>query len=170
MIPSATVTVLVELQLQMLRQALARLTPDRTSAGYRAAPGDFESLISDACRRHGVDPSLVKGLIKAESGFDPQAVSRAGAKGLMQLMDSTAASLGVTDPFDPAQNVEAGVRLLSSLLDRYGDERLALAAYNAGPGAVDRAGGVPDIAETQVYVPRVLAYREEFSRSGGWEA
>jgi soluble lytic murein transglycosylase-like protein len=156
----------------LLRQAAATLAPTALAKGTLASssPGDFDDIILDACGRHGVDPALVKGLIKAESNFDPAAVSPAGAKGLMQLMDSTAASLGVADAFDPRQNVEAGVHLLSDLLARYGSEALALAAYNAGPGAVDKCGGVPQIAETQAYVPRVLLYRDRYTRSTAWEA
>ena len=137
---------------------------------YPTAPAAFEDIIGQVCQRYDVDPTLVKGLIKAESGFNPQAVSSAGAKGLMQLMDATAASLGVSDPFDPLQNVDAGVRHLRQLLDRYRDEALALAAYNAGAGAVDRYGGIPPLAETRVFVPRVLSYREAYADSQHWEA
>lgn len=170
MISPAAMTILLRVQLQLLRGALADLAPGSRSRSSCSAPSEFEALIERACRRHGMEPSLVKGLIKAESDFDPQAVSPAGAKGLMQLMDATAAALGVADPFDPEQNLEAGVRLLSSLLDRYHDESLALAAYNAGPRAVDQFGGVPPFRETLQYVPRVLAYRDAFARSDTWEA
>ncbi|MHB0877390.1 MAG: lytic transglycosylase domain-containing protein [Anaerolineae bacterium] len=163
--------VLMQLQAALLRQAAAGLKCQKSERGLSGAgPSDFDSIIVKACDKYGIDPALVKGLIKAESGFDPAAVSSAGAKGLMQLMDGTAEWLGVTDSFDPEQNVDAGVRFLSALIERYDDEALALAAYNAGPGAVDKAGGVPEIAETQVYVPRVLAYRDEFAGSSGWEA
>ncbi len=124
----------------------------------RRAPADVEALVADAARRYGVDPALVAGVIETESNFNPGAVSPAGAKGLMQLMDATARGLGVRDALDPAENVQAGTRLLRDLLDRYGgDTRLALAAYNAGGGAVDRYGGIPPYAETQRYVPKVLA-------------
>lgn len=116
----------------------------------------FADLIADAAARHGLSVSLVRAVIQAESNFDPLAVSSAGAKGLMQLMDETARSLGVRDPFDPAQNIEAGVTYLRQMLDRYGNIQLALAAYNAGPGAVDRYKGIPPFAETQRYVQRVL--------------
>lgn len=170
MIVPTAMTVLLRVQLQLLRGALAELIPGSQALALRSTPTDFETVIEQACQRYGVDPSLAKGLIKAESDFDPQAVSPKGAKGLMQLMDATAAALGVADPFDPVQNVEAGVRLLSSLLDRYHDERLALAAYNAGPRAVDQFGGVPPYQETLEYVPRVLAYRDAFSSSSTWEA
>ena len=122
------------------------------ATGYRS---DFDHLIAEVCQRHGVDPALVKAVIKVESNFDSRAVSRAGAKGLMQLMDATGKQLGVKDPFDPRQNVEGGVTYLRQMLDRYGDLSLALAAYNAGPHAVDRFGGIPPYAETQLYVSLV---------------
>jgi len=120
-------------------------------------PRPFRELVEEAARRHGLDPSLVHAVVQAESGYNPYATSPAGAQGLMQLMPATARALGVRDPYDPAQNVEAGARYLRGLLDRFGDVRLALAAYNAGPGAVQRYGGVPPYAETRAYVERVLA-------------
>jgi soluble lytic murein transglycosylase-like protein len=113
-----------------------------------------------------MDPALVAAVARAESGFNPAAVSPAGAQGLMQLMPSTARGLGVTDPFDPAQNLDGGARYLRAQLDRFGDPALALAAYNAGPGAVSRAGGIPPYAETQTYVQRVLGYYQSFRAQG----
>jgi soluble lytic murein transglycosylase-like protein len=105
----------------------------------------------------GVDPKLVEAIIASESGFDPNATSRTGARGLMQLMPRTAASLRVVDSYDPEQNVRGGIRYLRALLDRFGDVQLAVAAYNAGPGAVERYGGVPPYTETQNYVRSVLS-------------
>jgi soluble lytic murein transglycosylase-like protein len=117
---------------------------------------DIDAAIDDAAARHNVDPSLVRSVVKVESNFNPNAVSRKGAMGLMQLMPSTARSLNVSNPFDPAQNVDAGVRHLRRLLDNYGgDVRLSLAAYNAGSGAVSRSAGVPHFRETQNYVRRI---------------
>ncbi len=161
---------LAGIRAQLVSQITAQLQARTGTPSVGSKVTDFESLITAACARHSVDPALVKGLIEAESGFNPEAISSAGAKGLMQLMDATAAGLGVTDPFDPAQNIEGGVSLLAGLLQRYGDESLALAAYNAGPGAVDRYGGIPPYQETQVYVPRVLSYRRQFSAGDVWEA
>jgi soluble lytic murein transglycosylase-like protein len=134
------------------------------------APGrwEYDGLIGLTARTHQVPPALVKAVIAAESDFDPNAVSRAGAQGLMQLMPKTAASLGVEDPLAPDENVDGGVRYLRSMMDRFGDLPLALAAYNAGPTAVVRYGGVPPYRETRDYVTRVLnyyrAYHGDFRR------
>ena len=117
---------------------------------------DIDGAIEEAARRHNVDPNLVRSVIKVESNFNPNAVSRKGAMGLMQLMPATARSLNVSNPFDPQQNVDAGVRHLRKLLDSYGgDVRLSLAAYNAGAGAVARSAGVPRFGETRNYVRRI---------------
>jgi len=117
----------------------------------------FASDIREISSRHGVDPSLVESVIRAESDFNPTAVSRTGARGLMQLMPKTAVMLGVRDSFNPRENIEGGVRHLRYLLDRYpGNVPLAVAAYNAGEGAVDAHRGIPPFAETQQYVQRVL--------------
>jgi hypothetical protein len=117
---------------------------------------DIDALIDAAAARHNVDPSLVRSVVKVESNFNPNAVSRKGAMGLMQLMPSTARSLNVANPFDPEQNVDAGVRHLRKLLDSYGGNvPLSLAAYNAGSGAVARSAGVPRFRETQNYVRRI---------------
>jgi len=129
-----------------------------------AAPAryDYDLLIRDAAQQHRVSPALVKAVIAAESAFDPTAVSRAGAQGLMQLMPRTAADLGVHDPLEPTQNVRGGTGYLRVLIDRYGDLNRALAAYNAGPTVVDAYGGVPPYQETRAYVDRVMNYYRHY--------
>jgi soluble lytic murein transglycosylase-like protein len=124
--------------------------------GPLATTADIDSAIEQAAARHNVDPNLVRAVVKVESNFNPNAVSRKGAMGLMQLMPATARQLNVKNPFDPEQNVDAGVRHLKRLLESYGgDVKLTLAAYNAGAGAVARSAGVPHYAETQNYVRRI---------------
>ncbi len=132
-----------------------------TSSGWLAIPeglrGRYAQEIVDAADRYGVSPHLVQSVIRVESAFNPSAVSRKGARGLMQLMPKTASSLGVRDAFNPAQNIDGGVRHLRALLDRYGGNlSLALAAYNAGAQAVDWYRGIPPYPETQEYVRRIL--------------
>jgi soluble lytic murein transglycosylase-like protein len=123
----------------------------------------YGAEITAAAQRHGVDPALLAALVKQESGFDPNARSPAGAQGLTQLMPGTAAGLGVTNSLDPAQALEGGAKYLAQQLKAFGgDEARALAAYNAGPGAVQRFGGVPPYAETQNYVRRVQSYAAAF--------
>jgi soluble lytic murein transglycosylase-like protein len=118
---------------------------------------ELESLASEVARRHGLDPALVLAVASVESGFRPKAVSPKGAQGLMQLMPGTATSLGIADAFDPETNLEGGSRYLAELIALYGgDLTKALAAYNAGPGAVKRHGGVPPYRETRAYVKKVL--------------
>jgi soluble lytic murein transglycosylase-like protein len=134
-----------------------------SSSGVGAIP--FRAEISAAARKYGVDPALLAALVKQESNFNPNAQSGVGAKGLTQLMDATARGLGVTDSFDPAQSLDGGARFLSGLLKQFkGDESLALAAYNAGPGAVQKYGGIPPYEETRRYVPKVLGYAAQFRR------
>src|SRR5580700_985975 len=117
---------------------------------------DIDAAIDAAAARHNVDPSLVRSVVKVESNFNPNAVSRKGAMGLMQLMPQTARQLNVVNPFDPEQNVDAGVRHLKKLMENYGgDVKLSLAAYNAGAGAVARSAGIPRFGETRNYVKRI---------------
>jgi soluble lytic murein transglycosylase-like protein len=124
--------------------------------GHQASQEEIDASIVMAAARHNVDPNLVRAVVKVESNFNSNAVSRKGAMGLMQLMPQTARSLKVNNPFDPDQNVDAGVRHLKQLLENYGgDVNLTLAAYNAGSGAVARSAGVPRFPETQNYVRRI---------------
>jgi soluble lytic murein transglycosylase-like protein len=135
------------------------LGADRTSI---QAGADYDPLIAELALIHGVPAALVKAVIKAESAFNAKAVSSKGAQGLMQLMPSTADMLGVEDPLEPRDNVGGGIRYLRQLLDRFGDPVWAVAAYNAGPEAVDRYGGIPPYPETQQYVRQVMAYYRKY--------
>ncbi len=127
----------------------------------------YDGLILLTAREQGVSPALVKAVIAAESLFDTDAVSHKGAQGLMQLMPTTALQLGVADPFSADQNVRGGVRYLREMLDRYGDMGRALAAYNAGPSAVDRYRGIPPYPETRAYVQRVMTYYRHYNGDFG---
>jgi soluble lytic murein transglycosylase-like protein len=136
-----------------------------SEAGWLRVPepslrgGAFAREIRESAERHGVSPQLVEAVVRAESAFNPWAVSRKGARGLMQLMPQTASVLGVRDAFNPVQNIDGGVRHLRGLIDRYpGNLALAVAAYNAGAGAVDTYGGIPPFPETQQYVKKVLEH------------
>ncbi|MFC0216315.1 lytic transglycosylase domain-containing protein [Paenibacillus chartarius] len=153
------------------KQALRSEAGNSTGGGHSSG---YDDLIAYNGSRFGVDTSLIKAVIHQESSYNPNAVSHAGAKGLMQLMDGTGAGLGVTDPFDPGQNVRAGTQFLSGLLRKYnGNEGVALAAYNAGPGRVDRLGIRTDAdlaaklgqlpKETQNYVQRVLSLKDQYT-------
>ena len=141
----------------------------RTKLKYSSAvnPAEYEQLIKLCSDRYGVNPSLVKAVIHAESGYNPNAVSSKGASGLMQLMPNTAKSLKVADRFNPKDNVEGGVKYLRFLLDTFrGDVSLAVAAYNAGLSNVAKYGGIPPYNETRTYVNRVLSYMKSYQESG----
>jgi len=144
----------------VMNTASAEVSPDNREIlrGRAMTSRELDSIIEEAARRHDVDPNLVRSLIKVESNFNTHAVSSKGAMGLMQLMPATARTLNVSNPFDPEQNVDAGVRHLKHLLNDFnGDVKLSLAAYNAGAGAVTRSKGVPPYPETRNYVKRITA-------------
>jgi soluble lytic murein transglycosylase-like protein len=135
--------------------------PPMPPGKFEAVPSNVERLIDFYANRHGVDAALVRAVMKAESDFNPDTVSSAGAMGLMQLMPENVKELGIRDPFDPEQNIDGGVRHLKQMLDRFDDVTLAVAAYNAGPGNVTRYGGIPPFRETQQYVRRVMRFWQE---------
>ena len=150
------------------REALGR--SDAWLAARVAIPSLYDDQIAEAARANAIDPKFVKSVMMIESAFDPAAVSRKGARGLMQLMPATAAQLGVRNVFDVRQNIEGGVRHLRHLVDRYGGNlALALAAYNAGVEAVGRYGGIPPYPETQAYVARVLRLLQRAAPSASAE-
>jgi soluble lytic murein transglycosylase-like protein len=135
-------------------------------AGAAGAGGEYDSVIEQAAERYGIDPAVLHGLIQQESGFDPNAQSSAGASGLTQLMPGTASSMGVANPLNPTESIEGGARYLSQLMSQFGgNTEDALAAYNAGPGAVQQYGGIPPYAETQSYVSKVLGYAEAYRQT-----
>jgi len=145
---------------QVVRAPRGLSRASRTRSG--PPPRTYDALIARASHAHGIPAALVKAVIHAESAFDPRAVSPKGAMGLMQLMPDTARSLGVAQPFRAEENVLGGTRYLRELHDRYGSWTFTLAAYNAGPTAVDRYRGVPPYAETREYVRRVLSYYRRY--------
>lgn len=134
--------------------------------GMSGVPSDLDAMISGEAYQQGVDPDLVKAVVRTESNFNPLAVSPVGAQGLMQLMPGTARDLGVTNSFDPAQNLEGGTKYLKGLISKYQSLPMAVAAYNAGPGAVDKYGGIPPYAETTRYVQKVMNAYEAYKHEG----
>jgi soluble lytic murein transglycosylase-like protein len=169
LLTSLTIGVPVPTNTAKLRppSSLSRSAPKETRAiplqRIVAAPArrPYDDLIVEAARRYDLDPRLIRSIVQVESAFNPRAVSRAGAKGLMQLMPTLVRELRVLNPFDPRQNIMGGARYLRRLLDMHeGDIRLALASYNAGPRNVTRYGGVPPFRETQEYVKRIIGLLE----------
>lgn len=155
--------------LWMLDKAFVPQQPSQKSGNTQdsnvsSKVSNWDDLISEASESHGVDKDLIAAVIAQESGGNPRAVSRAGAKGLMQLMDSTAMDLGVHNSFSPRSNIMGGTKYLRAMLDKYnGNEQLALASYNAGPSAVDKYKGIPPYSETQNYVKSVQRLKERFA-------
>ena len=146
-----------------MREAPRTRRVQKQSVRIRRAPWFYDRHISAAARKHGISSSLIKAVIKAESNFDPRAVSKSGACGLMQLMPDTAKDLGVDDPFDPRENIFGGTRYLKELLTQFnGELPLALAAYNAGPGKVQSGNCIPKIPETEDFVRRVMRYLKRY--------
>jgi soluble lytic murein transglycosylase-like protein len=145
----------------------AALTSALSGQNAPPVPGELDALIENQADTQGVDPSLLKAIIKNESNFNPKAVSPVGAQGLMQLMPGTAAGLGVHNSFDPAQNVAGGAKYIKGLINKYQSVPLAVAAYNAGPGAVDRHHGIPPYKETTNYVKKVMQSYQAYQNANG---
>lgn len=149
---------------RMAAESVATATKAVPSKNLKQAVAQYDDIIAEAAERHGVDTSLIKAVIATESGGNAKAVSSSNAKGLMQLIDSTATLVGVKNSFDPKQNINGGVKYLRQLLDKFdGNEALALASYNAGPARVEKHKGVPPIPETQRYVKRVMQLKDHFT-------
>ncbi len=147
----------------ILDEKMAQDKPDNTieKISFKNSRENIENLIEKYAQKNNLDPDFIKAVVKQESGFNPDAKSKCGAMGLMQLMPQTAKGLGVVDAFDPEQNIEGGVKYLKSMLNRFNnDPKLALAAYNAGPAAVQKYGDIPPYKETQNYVKNILASYE----------
>ena len=166
--PSTPTSTSFDQQLSQATDATATSASTSSTAVDSTGSGSvpYEQLIDASAQKYGIDPAVLKGLIKQESGFNPDAGSSAGAQGLTQLMPGTASAMGVTNLHDPAQSIDGGAHYLKMQLDRFGgDYSKALAAYNAGPGAVQRYGGVPPYSETQNYVKNVLAFAQQYRQS-----
>lgn len=145
-----------ERSINYIRNAVVAFKRDHRSVA------EVDAIVSGLCAKYGVDKKLVMAVIDVESGFNAAAVSSAGAQGLMQIMPATGRDLELVDPFDPSENIDAGIRYLRYLLDTFPDRRLAVAAYNAGPNAVKKYGGIPPYAETQNYVQKVWARLQHY--------
>ena len=155
----------------ILDEKMAQDTPDNNieKISFKNSRENIENLIEKYAQKNNLDPDFIKAVVKQESGFNPDAKSKCGAMGLMQLMPQTAKGLGVVDAFDPEQNIEGGVKYLKSMLNRFNnDPKLALAAYNAGPAAVQKYGDIPPYKETQNYVKNILASYEAIKGGKIW--
>ena len=140
-------------------------TGNKITSNLDGSTAQIDALIEKYANEAGLEPNFVKAVVKAESGFNPNATSSFGAQGLMQLMPATARSLGVSNAYDPEQNIKGGVKYLKQMYDKYQSYDLALAAYNAGPGNVDKYNGIPPFSETQTYVKRVNQYWEAYKNA-----
>lgn len=153
------------------QSTLEQAQRNQKSSGRISAGAALDPIFEEAAAKYGVNVDLLKAIGKAESGFNASAVSSAGAVGVMQLMPGTAQSLGVNNPYNARENIMGGAKYISQLLDKYGgNTKLALAAYNAGPGNVDKYGGIPPFEETQNYVKRVMEYAGDLSQTGTGQA
>ena len=155
----------------ILDEKMAQDKPENSieKISFKNSRENIENLIEKYAQKNNLDPDFIKAVVKQESGFNPDAKSKCGAMGLMQLMPQTAKGLGVVDAFDPEQNIEGGVKYLKSMLNRFNnDPKLALAAYNAGPAAVQKYGDIPPYKETQNYVKNILASYEAIKGGKLW--
>ncbi len=160
---AGNLTALAPLEAQ--EKTLKSMFPAESATSVTSAKGvDLESLIAGVAQSQGVEPSLLKAMVSTESNFNPKAVSSKGAMGLMQLMPETANSLGVANPFDAEENLTGGAKYFNQLFSQFGSLPLALAAYNAGPSAVQQHGGIPPFQETQDYVQKVLELKKQFEQ------
>ncbi|HKS70221.1 MAG TPA: lytic transglycosylase domain-containing protein, partial [Ktedonobacterales bacterium] len=146
----------LDLQAILSGQPATPSAPTATASAPSYSAEDIQAMVRQAAAQYGIDPDVAVRWAQQESSFDPQAKSKKGALGVLQLMPATAQAYGVKDPTDPAQNIDGGMRYLADLRKKYGDDAKAFAAYNAGPDAVDKAGGVPNIPETKNYVQTIL--------------